>query len=106
MKKNRVYTVNSLLARISGNYKFWLIALPAVTMLAQAPAVYAHAETITVVQQNNATVRGSVKDATGESLIGVSVTVKGKEGVGPPRKRTLKLVPGFLQTLSDVNLPL
>lgn len=82
MKKNRVYTVNSLLARISGNYKFWLIALPAVTMLAQAPAVYAHAETITVVQQNNATVRGSVKDATGESLIGVSVTVKGKEGVG------------------------
>ena len=48
MKKNRVYTVNSLLARISGNYKFWLIALPAVTMLAQAPAVYAHAETITV----------------------------------------------------------
>ena len=26
--------------------------------------------------------RGSVKDATGESLIGVSVTVKGKEGVG------------------------
>lgn len=36
MKKNRVYTVNSLLARISGNYKFWLIALPAVTMLAQA----------------------------------------------------------------------
>ena len=41
MKKNRVYTVNSLLARISGNYKFWLIALPAVTMLAQAPAVYA-----------------------------------------------------------------
>ena len=31
---------------------------------------------------NNATVRGSVKDATGESLIGVSVTVKGKEGVG------------------------
>jgi hypothetical protein len=78
MKKNRVYTVNSLLARISGNYKFWLIALPAVTMLAQAPAVYAHAETITVVQQNNATVRGSVKDATGESLIGVSVTVKGK----------------------------
>lgn len=82
MKKNRVYTVNSLLARIGGNYKFWLIALPAVTMLAQAPAVYAHAETITVVQQNNATVRGSVKDATGESLIGVSVTVKGKEGVG------------------------
>lgn len=82
MKKNRVYTVSSLLARISGNYKFWLIALPAVTMLAQAPAVYAHAETITVVQQNNATVRGSVKDATGESLIGVSVTVKGKEGVG------------------------
>ena len=51
MKKNRVYTVNSLLARIGGNYKFWLIALPAVTMLAQAPAVYAHAETITVVQQ-------------------------------------------------------
>ena len=35
-----------------------------------------------MVQQNNATVRGSVKDATGESLIGVSVTVKGKEGVG------------------------
>ena len=33
-------------------------------------------------RQNNATVRGSVKDATGESLIGVSVTVKGKEGVG------------------------
>ena len=32
MKKNRVYTVNSLLARIGGNYKFWLIALPAVTM--------------------------------------------------------------------------
>ena len=36
MKKNRVYTVNSLLARISGNYKFWLIALPAVTMLARS----------------------------------------------------------------------
>mgnify|MGYP000385220637 CR=1 FL=1 len=68
---------------LGGNYKFWLL-LPCllVTMLAQAPAVYAHAETITVVQQNNATVRGSVKDATGESLIGVSVTVKGKEGVG------------------------
>ena len=39
MKKNRVYTVNSLLARIGGNYKFWLIALPAVTMLAQAPGL-------------------------------------------------------------------
>ena len=37
MKKNRVYTVNSLLARIGGNYKFWLIALPAVTMLAHIP---------------------------------------------------------------------
>lgn len=82
MKKNRVYTVSSLLARISGNCKFWLIALPAVTMLAQAPAAYAHAESVAVEQQSNATVKGSVKDATGESLIGVSVTVKGKEGVG------------------------
>ena len=69
MKKNRVYTVNSLLVRISGNYKFWLIALPAVTMLAQAPAVYAHAETITVVQQNNATGEVPSWDATGESPI-------------------------------------
>ena len=46
-KESSVHS-NSLLARIGGNYKFWLIALPAVTMLAQAPAVYAHAETITV----------------------------------------------------------
>lgn len=95
MKKNRVYTVNSLLARISGNYKFWLIALPAVTMLAQAPAVYAHAETITVVQQNNATVRGSVKDATGESLIGVSVTVKGKK-VWVPLQMWMETIPLFV----------
>ena len=52
MKKNRVYTVSSLLARISGNCKFWLIALPAVTMLAQAPAAYAHVESVAVAQQS------------------------------------------------------
>ena len=78
MKKNQMCTVSALLARIGGNCKFWLVALPAVTMLFQAPVAYAHTEVASVMQQNS-TVKGSVKDATGESLIGVSVTVKGKE---------------------------
>lgn len=82
MKKKQENKEKSLLARIGQNYKFWLFALPAVTMLSQAPALYAHTENIAMVQQNNSNVKGSVKDASGECLIGVSVTVKGREGVG------------------------
>lgn len=81
MKKERVYTVSSLLNRISGNCKFWLVALSAMTMLAQTPAAYANTEGTFIVQQNS-TVKGNVKDSTGENLIGVSITVKGKEGMG------------------------
>lgn len=82
MKKKQENKEKSLLARIGQNYKSWLFALPAVTMLSQAPALYAHTENIAMVQQNNSNVKGSVKDASGECLIGVSVTVKGREGVG------------------------
>lgn len=62
MKKNRVYIVSSLLARISGNCKFWLIALPAVTMLAQAPAAYAHAESVAVEQDYRRRVESVTSD--------------------------------------------
>lgn len=82
MKRNREYTASSFPARIGKKYRPWLLALAVFVLLPHTSTAYAHAERAAVVQQNDFTVQGSVKDADGEGLIGVRVAVKGKDGVG------------------------
>ena len=64
-------------------YKFLFFSLALIASLLQAPDIYAdQASTMSSFQTKNTIVKGTIKDSSGEPLIGVSVSVKGKSGMG------------------------
>ena len=64
-------------------YKFLFFSLAIASLFILAPDINAgQASILSTSQTKNTLVKGTVKDASGEPLIGVSVSVKGKSGIG------------------------
>ena len=64
-------------------YKLLFFSLAIASLFILAPDINAgQASILSTSQTKNTLVKGSVKDASGEPLIGVSVSVKGKSGIG------------------------
>lgn len=64
-------------------YKLLFFSLAIASLFILAPDINAgQASILSTSQTKNTLVKGTVKDASGEPLIGVSVSVKGKSGIG------------------------
>ncbi|WP_281512945.1 TonB-dependent receptor [Bacteroides acidifaciens] len=64
-------------------YKLLFFSLAIASLLILAPDINAgQASILSTSQTKNTLVKGTVKDVSGEPLIGVSVSVKGKSGIG------------------------
>ena len=64
-------------------YKLLFFSLAIASLFIMAPDINAgQASILSTSQTKNTLVKGTVKDASGEPLIGVSVSVKGKSGIG------------------------
>lgn len=64
-------------------YKLLFFSLTIASLFILAPDINAgQASILSTSQTKNTLVKGTVKDASGEPLIGVSVSVKGKSGIG------------------------
>ena len=64
-------------------YKLLFFSLAIASLFILAPDINAgQASILSTSQTKNTPVKGTVKDASGEPLIGVSVSVKGKSGIG------------------------
>ena len=64
-------------------YKLLFFSLAIASLFILAPDINAgQASILSTLQTKNTLVKGTVKDASGEPLIGVSVSVKGKSGIG------------------------
>lgn len=82
MKRNRVNADSPGLAHVGWRYKSCLVALTLMMLPMSAPLAQAESSIAIKIQQNKITVKGSVKDKEGETLIGVRIVVKGNESVG------------------------
>ncbi len=64
-------------------YKLLFFSLAIASLFILAPDINAgQASILNTSQTKNTLVKGTVKDVSGEPLIGVSVSVKGKSGIG------------------------
>lgn len=80
-------------------YKLLFFSLAIASLFILAPDINAgQASILSTSQTKNTLVKGTVKDASGEPLIGVSVSVKGKSGIG-----TITDINGNLSIQCDAN---